>query len=161
MHKWIIVSVLLNQFFTNASVSAPQNPFVGNTVRAKYHVTDTRCNNENKCEIASTVEFDWVVYVGTNHDVFDYSVNKSGTEYKLFQHYNVGAGDIVWSVKNENLMSTVSGKTTLGTVRAETLFSSIGHNKCTVFSSTKLQYYTFKARIDLHSCEIIPGDVER
>jgi hypothetical protein len=165
VRKLIILSPS-NILLASTTVSAAEDSFVGNTVRYIYISTITGCDGSGNCKVLLPYNHNHLIYIGKNHEIFDYDVNRSGEEHKLSEHVITehrlsGDAGSVWKIRNNTLMHTVISKGSLGTVTLNVFVTSVGNNKCAVSQTATLPGYTLTPSIDLRSCEILPGHVER
>jgi hypothetical protein len=164
-----LVKTLLVVFCVNLLVPltvsyAAENPFMGKTIHAKFKKIGTRCHGDN-CQIVFNKPFDDLIYIGQQHNIYIYSLlsAKSGSIYRLGEHYSNIGGDNVWLIKGNSLILHTIITSEIGTVTESDIYTAQGGGKCTIVVNWSFsnQAYTAKSDIDMEICQILDGHVER
>jgi hypothetical protein len=132
MRGGAIVAVAFGLFAMPADLYAAQSPFSGNTIRAKYFLTTTRCATNRGCQITTNrLRADSLIYVSTQGKIFDYSSGNSGEVSQLGQPVQFPNGSNTWTMQGNSLTLRATNTGNLGTLDLYIIYTAVG-NRCTI-----------------------------
>jgi hypothetical protein len=149
-------------FALPSALYAAQSPFSGNTIRAKYFRTTTRCAKiGGECQITDNrLPRDVLIYISTKGRIFEYGSNNTGDLVQLGKRIEMPSGDSYGWTMQGNVLTRYTILADEFKTRGDVTFTAVG-NKCTVSEKTEMSEFTFRNDIEVQSCEILQGHVER
>lgn len=163
MRGGAIVAVAFGLFAMPADLYAAQSPFSGNTIRAKYFLTTTRCATNRGCQITTNrLRADSLIYVSTQGKIFDYTSGNSGDVSELGRPVRTSDHISTWMIQGNGLTlrTTLVGKNNLPLLHTDVTFMAAG-SRCTISMKSVVPDYTVRNDVAVQTCEILPGHVER
>jgi hypothetical protein len=154
--------VALGLFALPADLYAAQSQLSGNTIRAKYIFTRSWCTKTGGCQVANNRRpYNVLIYVSTQGRIFDYSSGNSGIVSQLGQSSQMPGGALAtWTMQGNALTSHITSTGNLGKLDSYFTYKVVG-DRCTVTGKTVQPGFTFRTDIEVQSCEILQGHVER